>query len=180
MDATGSRRAAVVGVSEGGPMSLLFAATHPLRVAGLVIYGSLPRFLWAPDFPWGQTRAEWDRELEHEIRHWGTIEQAREINPDADDIEAERIARRRRLSASPNAFRQIELMNQSIDVREDLPAIGGADTRASSHAGISCRSSGARWTAGQIPGAAFIELAGSKHFPSWATTRLSSTRSNRS
>jgi pimeloyl-ACP methyl ester carboxylesterase len=164
MDATGSRRAAVVGVSEGGPMSLLFAATHPSRVAALVIYGSLPRFLWAPDFPWGQTRAEWDREVEHEIRHWGTIEQALENNPDADDAELERIARRRRLSASPNAFRQIELMNQSIDVRDVLPVIG-VPTLVLHRTGDQIPIEGARWTADQIPGGAFIELSGSEHFP---------------
>ena len=52
MDAVGSRRAALVGASEGGPMSLLFAATHPGRVAALALYASLPRFTWAPDFPW--------------------------------------------------------------------------------------------------------------------------------
>ena len=164
MDAAGSRRAAVVGVSEGGPMSLLFAATHPARVAALVIYGSLPRFVWAPDFPWGQTQAEWDRELEHEIRHWGTIEQAREDNPDADEAELERIARRRRLSASPNAYRQIELMNQSIDVRDVLPAIG-VPTLVLHRTGDRLPIEGARWAAGQIPGAAFIELSGSEHFP---------------
>ena len=68
MDAAGSSRAAVMGVSEGGPMSVLFAALHPERVAALILYGSLPRFLWAPDFPWGQVREEWDREIEHDAR----------------------------------------------------------------------------------------------------------------
>jgi class 3 adenylate cyclase/pimeloyl-ACP methyl ester carboxylesterase len=164
MDAAGSRRAAVVGVSEGGPMSLLFAATHPSRVAALVIYGSLPRFVWAPDFPWGQTRAEWDRSLEHEIRHWGTIELAREENPDTDEAELELIARRRRLSASPNAFRQIEVMNQSIDVRDVLAAIG-VPTLVLHRTGDQLPIEGARWAAGQIPGAVFAELSGSEHFP---------------
>lgn len=58
MDAAGSSRAAVVGVSEGGPMALLFAATYPERVGALVLYGTLPRFAWAPDFPWGQPPPE--------------------------------------------------------------------------------------------------------------------------
>lgn len=163
MDAAGSRRAAVVGVSEGGPMSLLFAATHPSRVAALVLYGSLPRFEWAPDFPWGQTRAEWDRELEREVRLWGTIEQAREIRPDADEAEAERVARNMRLSASPNAYRQITRMNQDIDVREILPAVAVPTLvlhRTEDHMPIE----GARWTAGQIPGATFVELPGSEHY----------------
>jgi class 3 adenylate cyclase/pimeloyl-ACP methyl ester carboxylesterase len=164
MDATGSRRAAMIGVSEGGPMSVLFAATHPRRVAALALYGSLPRFLWAPDFPWGQTRVDWDRALEHEIRRWGTIEQARELRPGADDVEAERIARNRRLMASPNAFRQIEVMNQDIDVREVLPAIA-VPTLVLHRTRDDLPIEGARWAAGQIPGATFIELAGSLHFP---------------
>ena len=163
MDAVGSRRAAVIGVSEGGPMSLLFAATHPSRVAALVIYASLPRFEWAPDFPWGQPRAEWDRELEREVRLWGTIEQARELRPDANDEEAGRIARNRRLSASPNAYRKIEMMNQEIDVREILPAIA-VPTLVLHRTGDPLPIEGARWTAGQIPGGMFVELAGSEHF----------------
>ena len=101
MDAAGSRRAAVLGNSEGGPMSLLFAATHPSRVAALVLYGSLPRFAWAPDFPWGQTLAEWERELEEDVRGWGTAEQARQWLSGITDEEAETFARRQRLSAQP-------------------------------------------------------------------------------
>lgn len=164
MDAVGSRRAAVIGVSEGGPMSLLFAAMHPSRVAALVVYGSLPRFVWAPDFPWGQTLAEWDRELEHEVRQWGTVEQAREIRPDLDDEEAERSARNRRLSASPNAYRQLKQMNQQIDVRDVLPAIA-VPTLVLHRIGDELPIEGARWTAGQIPGATLVEAPGADHFP---------------
>src|SRR5207302_7047936 len=54
MDAAGSERAVVAGVSEGGPMATLFAATYPERVHALVLYGTLPRFSRAPGFPWGR------------------------------------------------------------------------------------------------------------------------------
>ncbi|MBA3330636.1 MAG: adenylate/guanylate cyclase domain-containing protein [Actinobacteria bacterium] len=165
MDAAGSRRAAVIGVSEGGPMSVLFAATHPSRVAALAMYGSLPRFEWAPDFPWGRTRAEWDRELEDDVRRWGTIELARERLPGASEEEAARYARRLRLSASPNAYRQIERINQEIDVRNVLPAIA-VPTLVLHRTGDHLPVEGARWTAKQIPGATFVELAGDQHF-SW-------------
>ena len=57
MDAAGSQRAALVGVSEGAPMSVVFAASHPGRVSALVLYGGLARALWAPDYPFGITRA---------------------------------------------------------------------------------------------------------------------------
>ena len=49
MDAVGSPRAALFGISEGGPMSVLFAATHPERASALVLYGSIARGAWAPD-----------------------------------------------------------------------------------------------------------------------------------
>jgi len=53
MDATGSKRAALFGISEGGPMSVLFAATYPERTSALVLYGSIAKGSWCPDYPWG-------------------------------------------------------------------------------------------------------------------------------
>ena len=55
MDAAGSERAALLGISEGGPMSILFAATYPERVSALVLWGTMARFLRAPDYPYGTT-----------------------------------------------------------------------------------------------------------------------------
>lgn len=162
MDAVGSARAAVMGVSEGGPMSLLFAATHPTRVAALVLYGSLPRFAWAPDFPWGRPLEEWRRELEHDVRSWGTVEGVREYWPDATNEEAERRAREERLGATPNAYRRIDEMNMSIDVRDVLAAIS-VPTLVLHRTGDHLPIAGARWTAEQIPGAQFVELEGDEH-----------------
>ena len=58
MDAVGSQRAVLCGYSEGGPMSILMAATHPERVASLVLYGSYAKRTWAEDYPWAQTEEE--------------------------------------------------------------------------------------------------------------------------
>ena len=71
MDAVGSARAALLGVSEGGPMCSLFAATYPERTLALMMIGSYARRLWAPDYPWGPTDAQreaFHREIEQE---WG-------------------------------------------------------------------------------------------------------------
>jgi len=163
MDATGSARAAIVGVSEGGPMALMFAATHPKRVAALAIYGSMPRFMWAPDFPWGEPRADWERTLEDEVRRWGTVEMVRDRMPWLDDAEAELMARRQRLSASPDAWRQLERMNMEIDVRDVLPAIA-VPTLILHRTADPMPIAGARWAADQIPGATFQELPGDQHF----------------
>jgi class 3 adenylate cyclase/pimeloyl-ACP methyl ester carboxylesterase len=162
MDAAGSRRAALVGVSEGGPMSLLFAAMHPARVAALTIYASLPRFTWAPDFPWGPPLAERERDVEAEARRWGTIEQAREWLPDATEAEVTEAARRRRLSASPSSYLKMSQMNSTIDVRHILPSIS-VPTLVMHRRGDELPIDGARWTAQQIPGATFVELQGSEH-----------------
>jgi class 3 adenylate cyclase/pimeloyl-ACP methyl ester carboxylesterase len=164
MDAAGSRRAALVGVSEGGPMSLLFAAMHPARVAALTIYASLPRFTWAPDFPWAPPLAERERDVEAEARRWGTLEQAREWLPDATEAEVTEAARRRRLSASPSSYLKMSQMNSSIDVRHILPSIS-VPTLVMHRGGDELPIEGARWTAQQIPGATFVELQGSEHLP---------------
>jgi class 3 adenylate cyclase/pimeloyl-ACP methyl ester carboxylesterase len=164
MDAVGSRRAALVGASEGGPMSLLFAATHPDRVAALALYASLPRFTWAPDFPWAQPLAEREREREAEARRWGTVEQAREWMPDATEEEVIEAARRRRLSASPSSYLRMSQMNSTIDVRNVLSSIA-VPTLVLHRNGDQMPIEGARWTAAQIPGASFIELDGTEHLP---------------
>jgi pimeloyl-ACP methyl ester carboxylesterase len=76
MDAVGSERAAVAGSSEGGPMSILFAATYPERTAALVVYGSMPRFVRAPDWRWSDAAEESNRDTEEWARTWGTPEAA--------------------------------------------------------------------------------------------------------
>jgi pimeloyl-ACP methyl ester carboxylesterase len=71
MDAVGSERAARFGISEGGPMSVLFAATYPQRTSALILYGTYARRMWAPDFPWGRTDVELSAILERMERDWG-------------------------------------------------------------------------------------------------------------
>jgi class 3 adenylate cyclase len=96
------------------------------------------------------------------MRTWGTVDGVREYWPDATDEQAERRAREERLSATPNAFRRIDEMNMSIDVREVLPAIG-VPTLVLHRTGDHLPIEGARWMAEQIPGAQFVELEGDAH-----------------
>jgi pimeloyl-ACP methyl ester carboxylesterase len=53
LDSVGSQRAALPGLSEGGAMSTLFAATYPQRTLSLILMGTFPREMWAPDYPFG-------------------------------------------------------------------------------------------------------------------------------
>jgi pimeloyl-ACP methyl ester carboxylesterase len=71
MDEAGSERAALLGISEGGPMCALFAATYPERTSALVMVGSYPRRIWAPDYPWAPSREVHERLLEEVRTGWG-------------------------------------------------------------------------------------------------------------
>ena len=77
MDAVGSKEAALIGVSEGGPMSILFAATYPDRCWALVVYSSFPRVRWAPDFLIGETDEQIEKQREETLRHWSDPESTR-------------------------------------------------------------------------------------------------------
>jgi pimeloyl-ACP methyl ester carboxylesterase len=166
MDAAGSQSAAVCGVSEGGPMALLFAATYPERVRALVSYGSLPRFVRGPNFPWGEPKHEYLAAWEAEAEVWGSEESARE-SLESQGLEAtpEAIrdwARRDRMAISPGALLQLARMNAEIDVRPILPTIRVPTLvlhRGEDHIPID----GARSMAEQIPGARFVELPGGPH-----------------
>jgi pimeloyl-ACP methyl ester carboxylesterase len=165
MDAVGCERAAVVGSSEGGPMSILFAATYPDRTRALVVYGSLARFTRAPGYPWGESYDEDVREAQADAERWGTAELAREmLGPEATEDEVQASARRHRLSATPKDVEMLGRMNAEIDVRDVLPTIRVPTLvvhRVEDHIPIE----GARWMARQIPGARFVELPGGPHVP---------------
>ena len=127
MDAAGVERAAVVGVSEGGPMCALFAATHPDRTRALVTMGSYARRNWAPDYPIGR-RTEQDGWLRPTAEQWGEYaarrflaERAPSIAEDPEAIEwyASYLVR----GASPSAVAAITDMNEEIDVRPVLPTV---------------------------------------------------------
>jgi len=168
MDAAGSDSAAVCGVSEGGPMALLFAATYPERVRALVNYGSLPRFVRGPNFPWGWPKHEYLAEYEADAERWGSEESAREFlenqGLDATPEAVRTWARWDRMKISPGALVQLGRMNAEIDVRPILSTIR-VPTLVLHRREDPIPIEGARWMAEQIPGARFVELPGGPHMP---------------
>src|SRR5215475_5708017 len=72
LDEARSERAALFGVSEGGPMSLLYAATYPERTSALVLYGTYAKRSWAPDYPFAWKDDQWDAALDDIEHNWGT------------------------------------------------------------------------------------------------------------
>jgi pimeloyl-ACP methyl ester carboxylesterase len=166
MDAVGSRRAAFYGLSEGAAMVLLFAATYPERTAALVVRSAFPRRMWAPDYPWGRTEAEYEREVERDLRVFGPREQAREAIRELGvfgDSEAESFLQMLRYASSPGSLEALHRMNKEIDVRHVLPAIrvptlilrGSEDTIVAPEV--------ARYMASRIPAASAVELPGVGH-----------------
>jgi pimeloyl-ACP methyl ester carboxylesterase len=172
MDAAGSERAALLGISEGGPMGVLFAATHPDRVSALVLHGAMGRTTEAPDYPWASP-AEALRESAAEFiaPYWGQqAEGMVELFAPSfagDPQAVEFTARFERSSASPAMVQQIFEMFLDIDVRAILPTIQ-APTLVTHRRGdrVVNRRAGEE-LASQIPGARYVELPGIDHLP-WA------------
>jgi pimeloyl-ACP methyl ester carboxylesterase/class 3 adenylate cyclase len=172
MDAAGSERAALFGISEGGPMSVLFAATHPDRVIALVLHGAMGRTTEAPDYPWASP-AEALRESASEFiaPYWGQHAEGMVelFAPSfADDPEAvEFMARMERSAASPAMVQQIFEMFLDIDVRAILPTIRVPTLVLHRHGDRVVNRRAGEELAAQIPGARYVELPGIDHLP-WA------------
>ncbi len=167
MDAVGSQRAALLGVSEGGPMCALFAATHPERTTALIMIGGYARRIWAPDYPWAPTVEAHERFMQEIRDGWGGPVGLAIRAPSLmhDERFKQWWARYLRMSASPAAALALTRMNAAIDIRHVLPTVHvptlvvhrtGERTLSVEHA---------RYMARQIPGARLVELPGEDHLP---------------
>jgi hypothetical protein len=167
MAAAGSRRAVLMGVSEGGPLTALFAATYPQLVAGVIIIGGYARRLWAPDYPWGPTVEQREAFIEVMERDWGGPLGIEERAPSrANDPEFRRWwATCLRMGASPGAAAALTRMNAEVDIRHVLPSIH-VPTLVIHRTGDRClRIEEGRFLAERIPGARMVELPGDDHLP---------------
>jgi pimeloyl-ACP methyl ester carboxylesterase/class 3 adenylate cyclase len=165
MEAVGSERAVLMGVSEGGPLCSLFAATYPQRTEALVMIGSYARRMWAPEYPWGA--AERDRFCQTIIDEWGGPVGIEERAPSmaGDPAFREWWASYLRMGASPGAAVALTRMNAEIDIRDVLPSIR-VPTLVLHRTGDRClRVEEGRYLASRIPGATFVELPGEDHLP---------------
>ena len=164
MDAARSERAVLFGYSEGGPMSILYAASHPERVHGLVIYSSYARRLWAPDYPWGfrpEERARYAAQLEQD---WAWEADMHRMCPNADEELARWWGERCRAATSPGAARALVEMASLIDVRDVLGAVQAPTLVLHRRDDIDAHVDEGRYIAERIPGARFVELDGIDHF----------------
>jgi pimeloyl-ACP methyl ester carboxylesterase len=167
LDAAGSERAVLFGVSEGGPLCILFAAAHPERTAALVLCNSFARLLRCEDLPWGVAPDDLKR-LQRDIDGgWGSGLTARVFAPSRAGDEAFRRAwgRFERLAVSPGGMRKILAMAMDTDVRDVLPSIRVPTLVLHRVGDGPARVEGARYLAEHIPAAKLVELPGDDHFP---------------
>ena len=167
MEAVGSKRAALCGVSEGGPMCSLFAATYPEKTLGLVMIGTYAKRICDEHYPWAPTTDEREHFFEEIRAHWGGPVGLEERAPSmANDPEFRSWwAKYLRMGASPGAALALTQMNAEIDVRHVLPTIR-VPTLVIHRTGDRClKVEEGRYVANQIPGARLLELPGDDHLP---------------
>ncbi|HEV7746885.1 MAG TPA: alpha/beta fold hydrolase [Pyrinomonadaceae bacterium] len=167
MDAVGSERAALCGVSEGGPMCSLFAATYPEKTLGLVMIGTYAKRIRDDDYPWAPTSEHRQHFFEELRQNWGGPVGLEERAPSvANDPEfREWWATYLRMGASPGAALALTRMNAEIDVRHVLPSIR-VPTLVIHRSGDLClKVEEGRYVADKIPGARYVELPGEDHLP---------------
>lgn len=161
MDAVGSERAALIGVSEGGPMSVLFAATHPDRTQALVLYGTMARVRRDVDYPHGNEAAI-NALYRIVAGNWGTGESLEVFAPSLlhNDRSREFMGREERTSGSPGTITAFIDTLVGIDVRAVLPTISVPTLVLHASDDITVPVGNGRWLADHIAGARFVELPG--------------------
>jgi pimeloyl-ACP methyl ester carboxylesterase/DNA-binding winged helix-turn-helix (wHTH) protein len=167
MEAAGSERAVLMGVSEGGPLCSLFAATYPSRTEALIMIGSYARRLRDTDYPWGPTVEERDRFCQTILEQWGGPVGLEERAPSRANDPAFRQwwASYLRMGASPGAAVALTKMNSAIDIRGVLPSIKVPTLVIHRTGDQLLRIEEGRYLASRVPGAEFVELPGADHLP---------------
>jgi pimeloyl-ACP methyl ester carboxylesterase len=170
LDAAGSEAAALMGVSEGGPMSMLFAATYPERTRALILCGAEVKEEITEDWPWGEsTREDFEArtELSRIVADWGKGLWIDYIQPSRQGDERLRqlFGRLQVQSASPAEALAFMRMAFEIDVRHVVPSVNVPTLILHRTDDSVCHVENARWLARNIKGARYVELPGIDHVP---------------
>jgi class 3 adenylate cyclase/pimeloyl-ACP methyl ester carboxylesterase len=167
MDAAGSKRAAVLGVSEGGPMSALFAATYPERTSHLVLYGTQMCFTATKDHDWLPPRDDLDELIEYMEQEWGQGPLLNFFAPSmiGDERFEEWWARALRFAASPAGAVGIMRMVAETDARHVLASVHVPTLILHRTDEMLVPVLSGRYIAEHISGAKYVELPGVDHVP---------------
>ena len=167
MNAVGSERAVLIGVSEGGPMCSLFAATYPERTAALVMIGTYAKRIRDDDYPWGVSAEDREKFFDMMRHDWGQPVGVEERAPSLAEDEAFREwwATYLRMGASPGAAVALTKMNAEIDVRNVLPSVRVPTLVIHRKGDLCLKVEEGRYVASLIPGSKYLELDGIDHLP---------------
>jgi class 3 adenylate cyclase len=157
LDTVGSTRAALFGQEAGGPVSMLFAVTHPERTSALVLANSFARLARASDYPWGIPHDVQKIVLENIEARWGRYVDVM-LGPDATEEQRQSTARLQRFAVSPGVAVESFRTTFHIDVRRVLPIIQVPTLVIHSAQDRYIRVDHGRHLAEHIPGARYIEL----------------------
>lgn len=168
LDAVGSERAALFGLSEGGALAMLFAAAHPERVHGLVLFATLAHARAAPDYPGGARQEHVVHSVLDMIPdHWGEGATLELIAPDfvGNPLAREFMGRFERAAASPRAARMNLGWCLELDVRPIARALRVPTLVMHREGDRIVRVECGRWLADNIPDARYVERPGNQHQP---------------
>jgi pimeloyl-ACP methyl ester carboxylesterase len=169
LDHVGSSRVVLIGASEGGPGSIRFAVDHPQRLAGLILYGSLARGSWTPNYPYVLTSEQYSAWLRDLVAQWGGPCGIETFAPSLVGDRATELwwAGLLRSASSPGAVRAVLESLRDSDVTGLLSAITTPTLVLHRSGDRAVRVQAGRHLAAHIAGAKFVELDGNDHWP-WA------------
>lgn len=177
MDAASFDNAVLVGVSDGVPMSILFAATYPSRTRGLVLYGAEAKGSRAPDYPWAQTEDEWEESIRKTEETWGTKDweegAVSYLAPSrrGDAAFTQWLSEQFRMGGSPGAAIKLARSEMNMDVRSVLPSIRVPTLVIHLRDDKVSKIQEVRYIADRIPGARFLDLPG-RDYMFWVDTQV--------
>lgn len=164
LDEVRSERAILLGISEGGPLSIAFAEAYPERVAGLILVGAFPRMASAPDYPHGWKRSELGQLKGYVKNNWGAGATMLALVPEAAHAQHQAWASAvERAGASPGAALDLLEMNARIDVRDRLTRLRVPTVVLHAREDRVSSVENGRYLARQIPGATLVEVEGDDH-----------------
>lgn len=165
LDAVGASKPVILGFSEGGVESVLFAASHPERVSSLVLYASWARFYADEEYPVGWHKDALDPLVDGVAAAWGKGLLVEYVAPSmaADERFRRWIAKFERSAASPGTARALMRIAVTVDVRSVLPAVRVPTLVLHRVGDRFSPAAHGRYLADRIPGAKYVELQGSDH-----------------
>jgi len=162
MDEVGVDQAALFGISEGGSLATLFAASHPERSKALILYGAFAQFK-----SWFPTQEALEGLFQYIDSAWGSGESMPMFTPSMTEDPAfkEWWGKFERLGASPGAAKKIMRLNSQIDITDILPSVKVPTLVIHRADDVTVNVQGGRLLAERIPNAKYVELPGVDHLP---------------